>query len=205
MSESMAMSFNFEGAIIWKDLLDREAQQAMVEALRKVAGVAPFRNYETPGGQKMSVKMSGAGPVAWMSGRSGYGYSRHQPDGGSWPDIPGCVLSVWREVAGTAPRPDSCLINFYSEGARMGLHQDQDEANTQWPVVSISLGDDALFRIGGLSRSAPTKSIWLNSGDVIVLQGPSRLAYHGVDRIKFASSNLLQKGGRLNVTLRVAR
>lgn len=86
----------------------------------------------------------------------------------------------------------------------MGLHQDRDEAELDWPVVSISLGDEAMFRVGGQTRRDPTKSVWLKSGDVVVLAGVSRLAYHGIDRIKFGSSTLLDHGGRLNVTLRIA-
>ena len=85
----------------------------------------------------------------------------------------------------------------------MGLHQDRDEANLNWPVVSISLGDDALFRVGGRERGGKTSSIWLQSGDVAVMDGAARLNYHGVDRITFGSSRLLKSGGRLNVTLRV--
>ena len=96
------------------------------------------------------------------------------------------------------------LINYYGECARMGMHQDRDETDTSWPVLSISLGDDALFRVGGLVRKGKTKSHWLQSGDVAMLSGNARLAYHGIDRIKFGTSTLLEKGGRINVTLRVA-
>lgn len=201
----MTTPMDFRGATIWKGFLDRMAQDAMVADLRRVGSTAPFRHYMTPGGRKMTVKMSGAGEVAWMSGRSGYGYASYQPDGASWPDIPECILNVWKAVTDVKRLPDSCLINFYGDGAKMALHQDRDETETQWPVVSISLGDDALFRLGGLSRSDRTKSIWLTSGDVAVLSGRSRLAFHGIERTKFASSTLLPSGGRLNVTLRVAR
>lgn len=176
----------------------------MVEALRDVARSAPFRRYETPGRRRMSVRMTGAGSCAWVSDSKGYRYDMTQPDGTAWPDIPGCILNVWEAVSGTSVHPDSCLINFYDSDARMGLHQDRDEADLGWPVVSISLGDEALFRVGGLSRGAPTKSLWLNSGDVAVLSGDARLAYHGIDRIKSGSSLLLPSGGRINVTLRVA-
>ena len=148
--------------------------------------------------------MSGAGDVAWMSDTSGYRYAGAQPDGQAWPAIPASVLAVWQAVSGVSRAPDSCLVNFYGEGAKMGMHQDRDETETDWPVVSISLGDEALFRVGGQNRRDPTKSVWLQSGDVIVLTGPSRLAYHGIDRIRFGSSPLLPQGGRINVTLRVA-
>ena len=139
-----------------------------------------------------------------MTDKSGYRYAPSQPDGRSWPDIPAEVLDVWHRVSGVERAPDSCLVNFYGEGAKMGLHQDRDEAETHWPVVSISLGDEALFRVGGLTRGGGTKSRWLKSGDVAVLAGDARLAYHGIDRIKFRSSGLLPDGGRINVTMRVA-
>jgi alkylated DNA repair protein (DNA oxidative demethylase) len=93
-------------------------------------------------------------------------------------------------------------VNFYGEGAKMGMHQDKDEGNFDWPVVSVSLGDDALFRMGATERGGSTESIWLRSGDVVVMGGPARLAYHGVDKIRFGSSTLLPKGGRINLTLR---
>lgn len=200
----MHTAIDLQGAAVWKGMLDRPAQQKMVAELRELAKAAPFRQYATPGGKPMSVRMTGAGSMAWMSDRSGYRYAAKQPGGGGWPAIPEGILGVWQRVSGVVRAPDSCLVNFYGEGARMGMHQDRDEAETDWPVVSISLGDDALFRVGGVNRRDPTRSIWLQSGDVVVLSGPSRLAYHGVDRIKFGSSTLLERGGRLNVTLRVA-
>ena len=85
----------------------------------------------------------------------------------------------------------------------MGLHQDNDEQDFQFPVVSISLGDDALFRIGGTKRTDKTESVWLSSGDVVVMGGEARLAYHGIDRIRFGTSTLLKNAGRINLTLRV--
>ncbi len=200
----MTAPLDFMGTKVFKDHLSRAAQDRMVADLRAIAGAAPFRQYETPGGRKMSVRMTGAGEVAWMTDRSGYRYADAQPDGRDWPDIPPSILDVWKTVSSVSRPPDSCLVNFYGEGAKMGMHQDRDETETDWPVVSISLGDEALFRVGGLERGDPTKSIWLRSGDVVVLTGPSRLAYHGIDRIKFGTSPLLENGGRINVTLRVA-
>ncbi len=191
------------GVPVWKGLLSRQKQADMVGDLRALAGKAPFRRYDSPGG-KMSVRMSGAGDSSWISDQSGYRYDSVQPDGRNWPDIPASILEVWRQVAGVPRDPDACLVNFYGEGTKMGMHQDKDEATLNWPVVSISLGDEALFRIGQTTRGGPTQSIWLQSGDVAVLSGEARLAYHGIDRIKFGSSSLLPDGGRLNVTLRVA-
>ena len=147
--------------------------------------------------------MTSAGRFGWFSDRLGYRYISRHPSGSAWPAIPQSVLSVWTTLVGTGRAPDCCLVNFYSTGARMGLHQDRDEADFGWPVLSISLGDDALFRIGGTTRGGSTRSAWLHSGDVLLLGGEARLAYHGVDRIVAGSSMLLPQGGRINLTLRV--
>ncbi len=196
---------DLNGAKVFPGFLSDSAQTAILDDLRAVATAAPFRQYQTPGGLKMSVRMTSAGDVGWFTDRKGYRYADHHPDGDPWPEIPSNILDVWRTVSGVHRDPDSCLINFYGEGAKMGLHQDKDEIDTTWPVVSISLGDEALFRVGGLSRKDSTKSRWLMSGDVAVLSGDARLAFHGIDRIKFGSSGLLPDGGRINLTLRVAR
>lgn len=151
----------------------------------------------------MSVKMTSAGRLGWISDRRGYRYEARHPDGMAWPPIPDSILALWREVTALDRQPDCCLINYYGEDARMGLHQDNDEGDFDWPVVSVSLGDDGLFRIGGTERGGSTESVWLQSGDVVVMGGAARLAYHGVDRIRFGSSRLLPDGGRINITLRV--
>ena len=196
---------DLNGAKAYPGWLSPTQQESMLAELRNVIAAAPFCRYETPGGNKMSVQMTAAGTVGWVADRAGYRYAELHSAGGQWPTIPNSILDVWNGVAGTKREPDSCLINHYGEGARMGLHQDKDEADFALPVVSISLGDDALFRVGGISRKDPTRSRWLSSGDVVVLSGDARLAYHGVDRIKFGSSDLLPEGGRINLTLRVAR
>ncbi len=195
---------DINGVLVRRGFLGLDAQRQMVETLRKVVLVAPLRRHETPGGRKMSVRMSAAGALGWVSDRAGYRYDSVQSDGRRWPEIPEEVLKVWTKVAGVDRLPDSCLVNFYGENARMGMHQDRDEASLDWPVVSISLGDEALFRVGGVKRGGSTRSTWLKSGDVAVLSGAARLAYHGIDRIRFGSSDLLPDGGRINITLRVA-
>lgn len=192
-----------KGVDIWQGFLGPEEQAALVAELRAVARAAPFFQPETPRGQKMSVRMTSAGKCGWVSDRKGYRYEPRHPSGVPLPPIPASVLGVWRAVTGLSRDPDCCLINYYGEGARMGLHQDRDEADFSWPVVSISLGDDGLFRVGGNERGGPTESFWLKSGDVAVLGGAARLAYHGVDRIRFGSSALWPEGGRINLTLRV--
>jgi alkylated DNA repair protein (DNA oxidative demethylase) len=194
---------SLRGFEIYKGLLDLEAQQALVAAVREVAKAAPLFSPMTPYGKPMRVKMTSAGKYGWVSDRSGYRYSEKHPEGMAWPDIPSEVLDIWQRVSGSDRAPECCLMNFYGETARMGLHQDRDESDFSEPVVSVSLGDDGLFRIGGLERVGSTESIWLSSGDVVVMGGEARLTYHGVDKIRFGSSRLLSKGGRLNLTLRV--
>jgi alkylated DNA repair protein (DNA oxidative demethylase) len=194
---------SLRGFEIYKGLLDLEAQQALVAAVREVAKAAPLFSPMTPYGKPMRVKMTSAGKYGWVSDRSGYRYSEKHPEGMAWPDIPSEVLDIWQHVSGSDRAPECCLMNFYGETARMGLHQDRDESDFSQPVVSVSLWDDGLFRIGGLERVGSTESIWLSSGDVVVMGGEARLTYHGVDKIRFGSSRLLSKGGRLNLTLRV--
>jgi len=116
--------------------------------------------------------------------------------------MPQQLLALWEEIAGYEKPPEACLVNFYDDDARMGLHQDRDEEDFSAPVVSISLGDTCIFRVGGTTRKAPTTSFRLASGDAMILAGAQRLAFHGVDRIIPGSSTLLPDGGRINLTLR---
>ncbi len=200
MSES---DLTVRGFKIFKEFLVGEAQTQLVGEVRKIVTAAPMFSPLTPYGKPMSVQMTSAGRLGWFADRLGYRYQATHPNGQAWPEIPDAVLQVWTEVTGLDRSPDCCLINFYHPNARMGLHQDKDEVDFDWPVVSISLGDDGLFRIGGTARKDPTESIWLKSGDVVVMGGEARLAYHGIDRIRGGSSTLLSNGGRLNLTLRV--
>ena len=191
------------GFVIHRGWLSPEGQTGMLEDLRAGLKAAPLVQMETPGGQLMSVRMSAAGRLGWVSDRSGYRYAARHGSGADWPAIPASVLAVWRGVTGLERWPDCCLINHYRPQARMGLHQDRDEGDFSFPVVSISLGAEALFRMGGTTRTDSTESRWLASGDVVVMGGAARLAYHGVDRLKAGSSTLLADGGRINLTLRV--
>ncbi|MEQ8365313.1 MAG: alpha-ketoglutarate-dependent dioxygenase AlkB [Roseicyclus sp.] len=191
------------GVAVWPGRISADAQAAMLDDIRAVVRAAPLFVPETARGRKMSVRMTAAGQYGWVSDRRGYRYERLHPGGVPWPAIPDSVMKIWHEVSGVAADPQCCLVNFYTEGARMGLHQDRDEADFTMPVVSISLGDDALFRVGGTQRGGPTRSVWLKSGDVAVMQGAARLAYHGIDRVRWGSSSLLAQGGRINLTLRV--
>jgi alkylated DNA repair protein (DNA oxidative demethylase) len=186
--------------------LSREQQEALAQAVMALAQDTPFYSPTVPGGRRMSVAITGLGPLSWTSDAAGYGYvASHPATGRPWPSMPPILVGLWRRLAPGAPDPDACLVNLYRGGARMGLHQDRDEQDFSVPVLSISLGDSAMFRIGGLKRSDPTRSLKLSSGDVCLLTGPARLAFHGIDRVTQGSSTVVPGGGRLNLTLRRAR
>lgn len=191
------------GVAIYPGFLGAAAQRSLVDALRDVVAAAPMFHPETRWGKQMSVRMTSAGRFGWVSDRRGYRYEPRHPSGTPWPDIPQQVLGIWHDLVSRTRDPDCCLVNYYGEGARMGLHQDRDEADFSWPVLSVSLGDEGLFRVGNIERGGATESIWLKSGDVLVMAGDARLVHHGVDRIRFGSSTLLPKGGRINLTCRV--
>jgi len=191
------------GFKVFKAALDRPQQQQIVTEVRGIVAAAPMFSPETPYGRPMSVRMTSAGRYGWFADRRGYRYTPTHPAGQPWPAIPQTLLDIWQRFTGLDRQPDCCLINYYDAAARMGLHQDRDEASFDWPVLSISLGDDGLFRIGNRTRGGKTDSIWLGSGDVVVMGGDARLTYHGLDRIKPGTSSLLKDGGRLNLTLRV--
>jgi alkylated DNA repair protein (DNA oxidative demethylase) len=183
---------------------DRRQQEELVLALRQVVQRAPLFTPLMPGtGKPFSVRMTNCGPLGWVSDPHGYRYQQTHPlTGESWPPIPEMVARAWAEVANYPAPPQACLVNYYGPMARMGMHQDRDEEDLAAPVVSISLGATCRFRIGGTVRKASTRSFPLASGDVLVLGGPSRLAFHGVDRIVAGTSTLLPDGGRINLTLR---
>ena len=186
------------------EFLDRGAQEQVLRNLRQALEQAPLVTPVMPKTAKpFSVRMSNVGPLGWVSDKSGYRYqATHPATGLSWPAIPQSIMAVWTKVSNYAHPPETCLVNFYEGDAKMGLHQDRDEEDFSAPVVSISLGDTAMFRIGGTTRGGKTQSLKLASGDVLILEGPSRLAFHGIDRIIGGSSTLLMDGGRINLTLR---
>jgi alkylated DNA repair protein (DNA oxidative demethylase) len=176
----------------------------LLAEIRTVMRAAPPYTPRMPHtGRPMSVRMTNCGPLGWVTDEAGYRYQPTHPETGQlWPAMPDLLRKLWEELSGYPHAPESCLINLYGPGARMGLHQDKDEKDFAAPVVSLSLGDTCLFRIGGTRRSDPTRSLELASGDAVVLGGNARLAYHGVDRIILGTSTLLREGGRINLTLR---
>jgi alkylated DNA repair protein (DNA oxidative demethylase) len=187
------------------DYFDRAAQAALVDDIRRIVEAAPLYTPAMPKtGKEMSVRMTNCGELGWVTDKErGYRYQPTHPiTGEPWPPIPQMLLDLWRDVADHPDPPQACLVNFYSDKAKMGLHQDRDESDFSAPVVSVSLGDDCLFRVGGTKRNDATQSFRLRSGDVVVLGGEGRLAFHGVDRIYSSTSTLLKNGGRINLTLR---
>ncbi|WP_144706529.1 alpha-ketoglutarate-dependent dioxygenase AlkB [Aminobacter sp. J44] len=188
--------------------LDRPQQEKLLEEIRAVVKAAPLYVPTMPRtGKPMSVRMTNCGALGWVTDKEGgYRYQPHHPvTGAPWPPIPAMLLDIWREIAQYPHEPEACLVNFYEPNARMGLHQDRDEQDLAAPVLSVSLGDDCLFRVGETTRSGRTVSFRLRSGDIVVLGGEGRLAFHGVDRIYPATSTLLKNGGRINLTLRRVR
>ncbi len=183
---------------------NRAAQERLLGDIQRVVAAAPLFVPRMPRtGKPFSVRMTNCGRLGWLADKDGgYRYEPCHPNTGEpWPAIPRMLLDLWESVGGGAP-PDACLINYYAPGARMGLHQDRDEEDFSAPIVSVSLGDTGVFRVGGQTRRGATQRYELASGDVFVMGGESRLAYHGIDRIIAGSSDLLPEHGRINITMR---
>lgn len=214
------------GLIHYPGHLGPAAQARLWAELALVVAAAPPYTPRMPRTDApFSVRMTNCGALGWVSDKAGYRYeTRHPGTGLPWPAIPATALSVWNDLAGYRAPPQACLVNLYAGRARMGLHQDRDEAARDAPIVSLSLGAAALFRYGGPRRDDPTRSVRLASGDVLVMGGASRLVHHGIDRILPAARTLpaarnlfgeadpcaipdiladhLPQGGRCNLTLR---
>ncbi|MGA9794877.1 MAG: alpha-ketoglutarate-dependent dioxygenase AlkB [Rhizomicrobium sp.] len=201
MSKGSAIAIA-DGVRLWPGLLDARTQDALIAEI--FARAAPlYRPVMPRSGKAFSVEETNFGPLGWVSDIAGYRYQPNHPHTHRpWPEIPSLLLDLWNATTRYLAPPECCLVNLYRDGAKMGLHQDKDEAATEAPVLSVSLGDDALFRIGGVARRDPTKSFRLRSGDVLVFGGAARLAYHGIDRTFPQTSRRVPGGGRLNLTLR---
>lgn len=196
---------DLDGFRLWPGLLNRAEQETLRDEVFARLRQGPWYIPRMPkSGQPMRVRMTNFGTLGWVTDKErGYRYQETHPDTNApWAAMPPRVLELWNELTLYPAPPEACLVNLYEGDARMGLHIDSDEEAWDAPVLSISLGDTAIFRIGGSLRSDPTRSVRLASGDVCMLGGPSRRAHHGVDRILPGSSRLLPKGGRINLTLR---
>lgn len=204
MTAPREIDTGLDGFRWWPGALDGEAQKVLLAEVLAAVERSPFYRPVTPGGRAFSVRMTNLGLVGWVSDRNGYRYQPTHPETGApWPPIPTRLLDLWADLTGWPEPPDACLVNLYRDDAKMGLHQDRDEADLNAPVLSVSLGDTAVFRVGP-AAGGPTKSIRLASGDLCALTGPARLARHGIDRLLPGSSSLIPGGGRINLTLRRA-
>jgi alkylated DNA repair protein (DNA oxidative demethylase) len=204
MGSAREIDTGMEGFRFWPGALSASAQADLLAGVLAAAEQAPFYRPVTPGGRPFSVEMTNLGPLGWVSDRGGYRYQpTHPVTGAPWPAIPGSLLALWSDLTGWPAPPDACLVNRYGVGAKMGMHQDLDERDQDAPVLSVSLGDAAVFRIGP-AGGGPTRTVRLASGDVCALTGPARLARHGIDRVIAGSSTLVPGGGRINLTLRRA-
>jgi len=192
---------------------DKPTQLAFVRALAPVFQQAPFFKPHMPRSNRpWSIVMTNMGSYGWVSDVQGYRYQQHHPETGApWPALPDILRQAWADFTAYPKSPECCLVNHYQgPKAKMGLHQDRDEEDLSAPVVSFSIGDSAVFRVGGAERRGPTRSIKLHSGDALVLGGAARLNFHGIDRLLVGSSDILTQalpevfpnGGRLNFTLR---
>lgn len=193
-----------EGFKLLASYFDADTQDQLAAEVREIMAIAPLFTPAMPrSGKPFSVQMTNAGALGWVSDVEGYRYQAvHPVTGRPWPPIPEILLRLWRDVAEVSCAPEACLVNYYDAGARLGSHKDADEEDMRAPVVSVSLGADGVFHIGGLKRADPKVRMTLRSGDVVVMAGPSRCAYHGIDRIKAGSSSLFADDGRINLTLR---
>jgi alkylated DNA repair protein (DNA oxidative demethylase) len=198
------------GVSLHRGYLDRASQENLALEIAEIIARAPLYTCAMPRtGALMSVRMTNCGELGWLSDKDGgYRYApRHPVTDEAWPAIPKALLLAWERLAGYPAAPEACLINVYDAEARMGAHQDRDEKNFAAPVVSLSLGADCRFRVGGTRRGGKTMSLVLSSGDALVLGGPSRLCFHGVDRVlptlpALLAPNLPAGAARINLTLR---
>jgi DNA oxidative demethylase len=196
-----------EGAVVLRGFA-RDASEGLMRSLAKIVEAAPFRHMITPGGFRMSVAMTNCGAAGWVSDRRGYRYQASDPQTERpWPTMP---ESFRRLASGAAEAagypgfvPDACLVNRYEIGSRLTMHQDKNEVDYDAPIVSVSLGLPAAFRFGGMSREDRPRRINLESGDVVVWGGATRLAYHGVNPLK-AGEHPLTGAYRINLTFRKA-
>jgi len=196
------------GAVLLKGFAHTD-EGALIDAIETLAAAAPFRHMMTPGGHAMSVAMTNCGALGWVTDRRGYRYAETDPESDRpWPAMPTLFSSLATRAAAAAGypgfAPDSCLVNRYRPGARMGLHQDRDEQDMRQPIVSVSLGLPATFLFGGARRAGSPLRLRLESGDLVVWGGPSRLFFHGVDAL--AEGEHARAGAlRYNLTFRRAR
>jgi len=199
------------GGVHQPDWLDLEQQISLIEACRQWAtGPAPMRHTRLANGAVMSVQTVCLG-WHWLPYR--YTRTAEDVDGAPVKPLPTWFADLARRAlldaygdadVAAAYAPDVARVNFYDAAAKLGLHQDKDERSDA-PVVSLSLGDTCVFRLGNtVDRGKPYTDVNLLSGDLFVFGGPSRFAYHGVPRVYPGTADpRLGLTGRLNITTRV--
>jgi alkylated DNA repair protein (DNA oxidative demethylase) len=197
-----------EGAVLLRGFV-KPFESGVIAAVQDIVAQVPFRHMVTPGGHQMSVAMTNCGSFGWVTDHSGYRYDASDPENAKpWPAMPSSFAELAAQAAERAGfdgfSPDACLINRYSPGARMSLHQDKDEDDFGAPIVSVSLGLPAIFLFGGLQRSDKPRRFRLGHGDVVVWGGPARLAFHGIAPLADGDHSLLGRQ-RINLTFRKAR
>jgi alkylated DNA repair protein (DNA oxidative demethylase) len=190
-------------------VFDPTAQRDLVAAVRSIAETAPFRHPRTPGQGTFSAALTSCGVIGWWSDRRGYRYIPTQPEcADPWPPMPEVFRKAVRLAAAGTPwpdfDPDTCLINSYGAGAKMGLHLDRDERDFSHPIVTISLGDAADFLVGGAARADKPVAFSFLSGDVLVMGGTGRMLFHGVRKVHVGSSPIPGLAGRYSLTFRKA-
>lgn len=193
------------GCLLFRGFLDRRGQKALLSDIRGVLADAPlFRPQMPRTGKPFSVMMSNCGKFGWLSDKErGYRYERVHPETGTpWPAMPPALIAAWDTLAECPLPPEVCLVNYYGAEAKLGLHRDEDERDFSAPILSLSLGDTAIFQLGGLNRRDKAMRVELQSGDALIMGGEARLCYHGVTRVLAGSSSLLAEGGRFNLTVR---
>ena len=198
-----------DGLVFFQSRLPASEQRELWNLCRELSeGDVPMYTPAVRGGKKMSVGMLCLGKH-WNGMTYQYEDRRSDFDGRAVPALPPRLVEVARAAAADAGfemRPDLCIMNYYAEGAKMGVHQDKDERPETIaagiPIVSVSLGDAARFVVGGLTRREPTNPLVLRSGDVLVMGGPSRLRFHGVTRILPGTAPEGTGPGRFNLTFR---
>jgi Alkylated DNA repair protein len=190
-----------------KQYLNTSQQKRFLELARQIPLISPLFQPVMPNGKQFNCKMTSCGDFGWISDRNGYRYDRlhpftHQPFAPMPKEFSDLAIKIANSIGEFDYKPQSCLINYYPISGRLGIHQDNTEKNLVPAIISISLGDDAIFAIGGNKYSDRIHEILLKSGDILVLHGNSRLFFHGIKRIVPFTSNLLKNGGRLNFTIR---
>ena len=198
-----------DGLVLFQSRLSAAEQREIWLLCKSLAeGPVPMYTPTVRGGNKMSVGMLCLGKH-WNGLTYKYEERRSDFDDLQVPAVPERLTVLAKTAAqdaGFTLSPDLCIMNYYAAGAKMGVHQDKDERPETiaagFPIVSVSLGDEARFVVGGLSRREPTVPVMLKSGDVIVMGGPSRLRYHGVTRILPGTAPTGTGPGRFNLTFR---